>query len=331
MGNVDTMSYATDLAVIADGYRRWADIEADGSSPTYARLARAVADDKRVLRLLAEVDPSKRQPNLLFGALRWIGAPVDQPTVTIEALLDRRAEVLDVIKTRRTQTNEVARCATLLPALASLPSPLALVEVGASAGLCLMFDRWRYRYREQGGDRVLGPVDSPVILGCTVIGPVPLPTALPRVVWRCGLDLAPVDASDPDARRWLTCLVWPEHTDRAERLDAVLRLAAEHPAPVAAGDLVDDLPRLLAGVPSGATVVVMHSATLAYVDAGKRAAFLGVIRAFGAHRVGAEGPGVLPHLAHQLPPHVGGRFVVSVDDRVVALAHPHGSELVSMS
>jgi hypothetical protein len=75
----------------------------------------------------------------------------------------------------------------------------------------------------------------------------------------------------------------------------------------------------------------MHSATLACVDAGKRAAFLEVIRASGVHRVGAEGQGVLPHLSRQIPGDVGGRFVVSVDDGVVALADPHGRELVAVS
>ncbi len=57
---------------------------------------------------------------------------------------EHAGEVLQVLSTRRTQTNEVTRCATLRPALALLPQPLALIEVGASAGLCLLYDRWRY-------------------------------------------------------------------------------------------------------------------------------------------------------------------------------------------
>jgi hypothetical protein len=313
---------------IAELYREWADVEARGSSPTYERLARAVADDERVLRLLAGVPERSRQPNLLFGALRWIDVPVDDPAEAIEGLLRRRAEVVDVLLTRRTQTNEVARCATLLPALAGLPEPLAVLEVGASAGLCLLLDSWRYRYRTASGDHVLGSSDAPLELECLVSGAVPLPGALPTITWRHGLDLAPVDVRDPDARRWLQCLVWPEHVERAERLTAALDVAAEQPPPVAAGDLLDDLPRLAEQAPPEATLVVVHSAALAYVDARRRAAFVELVRSLGAHRVGLEAPGVLRHLAGLLPAEVGGRFVVSIDDRVVALAHPHGRDLV---
>ena len=320
----------SDVDMIAERYRAWADVEARGSSPTYERLARAMADHEQVMGLLSTVEPGKRQPNLLFGALRWLDVPVAEPGLAVEALLDRWPEVLTVITTRRTQTNEVARCAVLLPALASLEAPLAVVEVGASAGLCLMVDQWRYRYRTSDGDLVLGAPDSPLTLDCALTGQVALPTAVPQVAWRQGLDVEPVDPSDPDARRWLRCLVWPEHTERAARLDLALQHAAEHPVQVTAGDLVDDLPAQLERVPPGATPVVMHSATLAYVDADRRAAFLEVIQEFGAHRVGAEGPRVLPHLAAQLPDDVGGRFVVSVDDRVVALAGAHGDELVAL-
>jgi len=315
---------------IADLYRTWADVEARGSSPTYERLAHTVAVDMRVLRLLAGLPERAWQPNLLFAALRWVGVRVDDPAVAVAELLRRRAEVVDVLFTRRTQTNEVARCAALLPAFADLPGPLAVVEVGASAGLCLLLDRWRYRYRTPTNERLLGPPDAPVQLACLVSGPVQLPRALPTVAWRHGLDLAPVDVRDPDARRWLQCLVWPEHVDRAERLAAALDVAAGQPPPVAAGDLIDDLPRLAEQAPPGVTLVVVHSAALTYVDAVRRVAFVELVRELGAHRVGLEAPGVVAHLADRLPAEAHGRFVVSIDDRVVALAQPHGRDLVAV-
>ena len=82
-------------------------------------------------------------------------------------------------------------------------------------------------------------------------------------------------------------------------------------------------------MPQGLTTVVVHSATLAYVDPPGRAAFLDLLRRRGVHRLGAEGPSVLPHLQPQLEDNVSvaGRFVVSLDDRVLALAHPHGRSL----
>ncbi len=105
--------------------------------------------------------------------------------------------------TRRTQTNEPARCAVLLPALAQLPQPLALVEVGSSAGLTMLFDRYSYDY---GGYRLAGSDPDAPVLRCEPRGPVPLPPRIPEIAWRAGLDLNPLDVTSDDDVRWLS---WP--------------------------------------------------------------------------------------------------------------------------
>lgn len=289
-----------------------------------------MAGDGPTLAVLDGVEPAKRQPNLLFGALRWHDVDVTDPAVALSWLAAHPDAALDLMRARRTQTNEVARCATLLPVLALLPPPLALVEVGASSGLCLLYDAWRYHYTGPGIDHRVGVTDSPVELPCVVDADVPLPATVPAIVWRVGLDLAPVDARDPDARRWLGCLVWPEHHDRAQRLAAALDVAAAVAPTITAGDLVDDLAAVLDRAPAEATVVVLHSATLAYVDPDRRAAFVDLLARRGVHRLGAEALGVLPF---DLPGGleaggaVGDRFVVSLDDRPLALAQPHGRSL----
>lgn len=320
-------------AETADRYRRWAQTEARGSSGIYERLALAVAEDAAALALLELMEPAKRQPNLLFGALRWNDVDVADPPVALSRLHAHPEAVLEVMRTRRTQTNEVARCATLLPALAQLPGPVALIEVGASAGLCLLYDVWRYHYTGPGVDHWVGPADSPVTVSCAVDGRVPLPGTVPDIVWRAGLDLNPINARDPDARRWLQCLVWPEHHDRARTLCAALDVAAAVAPRIDRGDLVFDLPRLLEDAPSDATVVVMHSATLSQVEQHQRDAFAATPARHGAHRLGAEGHKVLPRLAHQIPEgtDVNGRFVVSLNEHVLALAHPHGRTLTWLS
>ncbi len=289
-------------------YRRFAEVEARGMSATYERLALDVAADGRLLALLDEVEPRQRQPNLLFGALRWYDAPLET-----DWAVAHWPEVRHVLTTRRTQTNEPARCALLLPALATLPEPLALVEVGASAGLTLLYDRYAYDY---AGHRVGA---GEVTLRCEPRGPVPLPGRIPEIAWRAGLDLNPLDASDPDTRRWLECLVWPEHEDRRTTLRAALDVAAADAPRVVPGDLLRDLPALLAEAPRDATVVVLHTAVLAYADAGTCAAFVDLLRERGVHRLGAEGARVLPHLGAE-----PGAYVVSMDDRVLAHANPHG-------
>lgn len=292
-------------------YRHFAEDETPGHSSTYARLATEVAANDRLLALLDARPERERQPNLLFAALHWLDAPL-----TADAAVERWDEIVPILSTRRTQTNEPARCALLLPALARLPEPLALVEVGASAGLCLLYGRYAYDY---GVARV---GDGAVTLRCAVSGPVPIPDRVPEIAWRAGLDLNPLDARDPDTRRWLECLVWPEHDDRRATLRAALELAAQDPPRVERGDLLRDLPALLDEAPRDATLVVTHTAVLTYVDTATRDAFLDLLRARGAVRLGAEGQRVLPHLG--TPPDPRERFVVSTDDDVLAYASPHG-------
>ena len=112
----------------------------------------------------------------------------------------RRDEFAQVMRTRRTQTNEPARCATLLPLPTALPQPLALIEVGASAGLTLLPDRYSYSY---AGHQVTGTDPAAPVLQCEPRGPVPLPGSVPQVAWRAGLDLSPLDVtSDCDMACW---------------------------------------------------------------------------------------------------------------------------------
>src|ERR1700678_1443887 len=150
-----------------DRYLRWAQ-EAMGRSPAYVALSEAVADDPVILAFLDTLPYEKCQPNLLFaGACYLLGHPADieQLRTLVE---ENPAELSREMVLRRTQTNEPARCATLLPALAQLPQPLALIEVGASAGLTLLFDRYSYDY---AGHQIAGLDPQAPVLSCTPRGP----------------------------------------------------------------------------------------------------------------------------------------------------------------
>src|SRR3954471_746991 len=192
-----------ELTDLVDHYRWFAGVEAAAVSPLHAELAAAVAEDDDVLAFLRSLPRLKRQANLLLGALTFLhgGPPADAGELHDRVVGDAdrlRATMLS----RATQTNEAARCTALLPLLAALPGPLALIEVGASAGLCLYPDRYGYSY----DGRPVGP-PSPVQLRCTTSGPLPLPAALPEVVARIGVDLDPLDVTDPDDLAWLRALV----------------------------------------------------------------------------------------------------------------------------
>ncbi len=139
---------------IAKRFRRFAKIEAKGHSSLYEALALGVAADPEILAFLAELPAAKQQPNLLFAAVRFVcGTPANWHE--FRAALNARAAAIRVeMLKRRTRTNEPARCAVLLPALTRLSAPLALLEVGTSAGLCLLPDRYGYHYE---GHEPFGP------------------------------------------------------------------------------------------------------------------------------------------------------------------------------
>src|SRR5262245_47606467 len=198
-------------------YREFAETECKGYSDRYYRLALSVSVDDEVAAFIAGMDEA--QPNLFLASIQLLTGPADMPATGSElrAFVRRRGDdVRAVMRARRTQTNEVGRCAVLLPALP--PGPLALVEVGASAGLCLLFERYAYEF----GSMRLGAASSGVRLRCATTGPVPLPPTVPRIVWRRGLDLRPVDVHDDDAVRWLLACVWPEHHERRQRLEGAI-------------------------------------------------------------------------------------------------------------
>jgi hypothetical protein len=305
----------------AANYREFAE-DARGRSPAYEALASAVAADQDVLRFLGTLPPDKRQPNLLFAAARYLGEPPDIKALR-SLLARRRPDLSAVMLARRTQTNEPARCATLLPALAQLPPPLALIEVGASAGLTLLLDRYSYDY---AGHRIAGLDPQAPVLRCAPSGPVPLPAQLPVITWRAGLDLSPLDVTSDDDVRWLSCLVWPGEGDRAERLAAAIASARRDPPAVHRGDLLTDLPALAAQAPADATLVVYHSAVLAYVTPRGRRQFAAAVRGLGAIWLSNEGPGVVPGLP--VPAHQGAPFILGRDATTpLAIADGHGQWL----
>jgi hypothetical protein len=314
----------------SEWYRQFRREARAGRSPTYERLGLAVADDLRLIGLLNRLPTPKRQPNLLFAATRYLGGPVGEPDVFRRWTLRHWTELETVMRARRTQTNEPARCAALLPVLAGLPQPLALLEVGASAGLCLYPDRYHYRYREHA----VGPTTSGVRIECAVRGGVPLPDRVPTVVWRAGLDLNPLNVADPDDMRWLDALVWPEHEHRRANLRAAAEVVRADPPRLVRGDLVADLPALAAEAPPEATLVVFHSAVLSYVPVYDRVRFIDLVRGLQARWISNESHDVVPDIvvpAHpdgREPPETSEPSLVAVDGRAVAFAGLHGQSLV---
>lgn len=309
-----------------------------GDSPTFVAWARGVADDPEVVDWIGTLPGIKQQPNLVFAAARRHGVPAPGPYAALrEALLADDGTIRATILSHATQTNEVGRLATLLPVLARVEGPLAVVEVGASAGLNLTLDRWAYEWTlADEGDRVvrLEPDGPPAgTLRSRVVGPAPLPARVPEVAWRCGVDLNPLDVTDAEQTAWLEQLVWPEQDERRERLRHALAVARTDPPPVHRGNLLDELPRLVEEASAHGTVVVLNSVVIAYLSPDDRQRYDHLVRSLVAagacHWVSNEAPGVLPSIAATGPDVPTGRraFALGLDGRMVGHAHGHGNEL----
>ncbi|WP_033340487.1 DUF2332 domain-containing protein [Catenuloplanes japonicus] len=296
--------------------------EADGWSATYAALSRTVAADHELLALIDTLPERSRQPNLLFGAVRLLGGPVSPWPAFREFVTARWDAVAHEMRTRITQTNEIGRCALLLPLLASLPQPLALLEVGASAGLGLYPDRYAYAY----SGRTVG--SGVPLLDCEFAGSGSfLPDRVPEVVWRAGLDLNPLDVRSASDLDWLEALIWPEQTHRRARLREAAALAAADPPLLVRGDLVADLPALAASAPPDATLVVFHTSVLYLVPPEPRQAFVELVRSLPGHWISVEAPGVLPFPGLPAPPDDEPWNVVALDGTPMAWGRGHGQAM----
>ena len=296
------------LADAAQAFRTFADAEG-ARVPTYAAICRIIADDPELHGLLLHAPTGQRLPVLLLAAIHEV--VLTQPDTALapwypsvsgrapssedpgpalrSTIAAHRDRILGLLRTRQVQTNEVNRCCAWWIALTQLtaedPRPVHLVEIGASAGLNLLLDRYRYtlghngaagvasspvhlgselRGHETGGHQTGGHQDTPRVLGAAI-------------VTRVGLDQRPLDITDPADARWLEACVWPEQRVRFDRLTAALGVAALDPPRVVPGDLVDDLSPLLDEAPDGSHVVVLSSWVLAYVSRERRSVFLDLL------------------------------------------------------
>jgi len=272
---------------------------ANGYAPVYARMAEVCATDPLALGLAARARPGQNPPSLLLGAVHYLlaGEP-DHPLARFYPALtgrpapdpdtdDPAADLLAFIRThadrigrlvaeRLVQTHEVGRCTYLYPALlaaqAHAGTPLAVVEVGASAGLTLVPDRYAYDYAT---GHLHGDPASPLVLSCELRGPhrPPLDRRL-DITWRAGIDLNPLNLQAAEDRAWLRALVWPDHPRRAARLDAALQAARRGPLPpIHRGDAAGTVGRVLEQAPPDATAAVFHTAVTAHFTEPMRAAW----------------------------------------------------------
>lgn len=310
---------------VQERYARFARDEAAGRSAVYEDWASTIAADADAAAILARIPATYRQPPLVFAVARLLGAAESTGEALAAWLADHADEVVAEASARSLQTNEPLRCAALLPALAEIDGPIALLEIGASAGLCLYPDRYSYRYADGPSlDPEAGP--SSVVLHSALTGAVPV-LRLPHVVWRAGIDLAPLDAAVESDRRFLTTLVWPGEEGRAERVHNALDIAASDPPLLIRGDATDpavlDAAARLA--PQGATLVITTPGVLPHVPRAGRERLIATLRARDAPWITIDPPGLHDAWAPAVDPATWSGFVLGRDAVPLAAVDPLGA------
>ncbi len=330
----------------------WAFFAADSARTSgnelYPRLSRGVGSDDELKALAANVRNGQPMANILFAAVHFLllrGA--DHPLKRFYAsvggtaraadedpfpefkdfVLSHRVEIEPLIRTRVTNTNEVGRSALLHPGFRALAAeagaPLHLVEIGPSAGLNLIWDRYGASYLRDGAVVAEIAPQAKLVLDCEARGALLPPTGpTPNVAGRIGLELNPVDLDDRNDRDWLRALVWPDDTARLARLGRALALFAQSKPEIRAGDALALLPDALAEIPPDGVACVYHTIALYQFSREMKEALDDILTVAGLRRP-------VWRLAFEYD---GKEYLLSLisyrdglrEARVLANSHPHG-------
>lgn len=259
------------------------------------------------------------------------GRAWDSPAIAreIENAVKANVGFVRSILARPPQTNEIGRSAVLMPAYARVANltglPLRILEVGASAGLNLLWDRFLY---DLGGHHIGNP-NAPVTVKADWNGPWPGITSLPRVIERRGCDRTPIDLNAPGEADRLMSYVWPDQTERVARLEGAIALAQQVKPALEQADAAEWLERMLAKPVAGTATIVAHSIAWTYFSTETSArGQLAIIEA-GA-RATREAPlawVAFEHEAQNQPPSLKVTTWPGGEQKLLARAHPHGTSV----
>jgi hypothetical protein len=293
--------------IFAEAFRFQARGCAQVGSALYADLLARAADDVAAGGVFAEVvDGFDGHPVLLALPLRVLGAVHAlvlagrapalaahypsaggryEPAGAWQALVETVRAHRDAVRARlgaNVQTNEVRRCTALLPGLLRVARrtglPLRLREIGSSAGLNLLLDRYRY---ELGAHR-WGADEAKLVLACAWDGPPPDLDAELRIASRLGCDVDPIDATREEDRLRLASFVWPDQLERLARLRAALEVARAEPPRIERTRAGTWVPRQLAARPTGEATVLVQSHVFWYLPEAERGQLVRDVAAAGA-------------------------------------------------
>lgn len=271
-----------DINALSERFRIFAERECKDSSSLYEHLAWDIANDLQLLRLAAHSKPGQPVPNLLLGAVHYLllsgiehelaayyASIVDKPRESSEAIncfrdfcMQNEREIIQLLESKLVQTNEVRRCAYLYPSFCHIykitNKPLSLIEIGTSAGLQLMWDKYSYFYKS---NKKYGSEQSTLEISAEIKGDI-FPFLLehsPPVVRRIGLDLHVNNLKDSEDYLWLKALIWPEHKERNAYFEKAALYLKNQPLELIEGDGVSLLPKIASTVSQDSTICIFHT------------------------------------------------------------------------
>jgi hypothetical protein len=232
------------------------------------------------------------------------------------------------------QTNEAGRSASIMAGLLWLAQRVRvprfdLFELGASAGVNTMIDRYFFRL----GETEVGPKDSPmrIVPDWRGASPPPPPAGF-TIASVKGCDIAPIDLADPEAALRLKAYVWPDAAERMARIDAAIALAGAEPPDLVAADAGDFAAAMLARpVVAGTARVMFHSIMWQYMPAATQARITAAFESTGAAATPDSPLGWIAletdpaTFRHELRVRLWDGAGNRGDEHLLSHAHPHGA------
>ncbi|MBG9544321.1 hypothetical protein ABE29_16460 [Cytobacillus firmus] len=292
---------------LSSRFKTFGQYECRGSSNLYEFLSNKIAEDEELLGLASEAKDGQPVPNLFFGAIHYLLLKGKEhelkefypslvenpgnPQESFESFKDfcrlNSQEIKEIVKSKIVQTNEVRRCAYLFPVFAyifqKIEKPLAMIEIGTSAGLQLLWDKYSYSY---GTGETYGNRNANVHLTSEIKGGhVPIfPEEMPPVASRMGVDLYINDLKNREDFLWLNSLIWPEHEERRTLFEKAAQSVKENPICLIEGDGVELLPGLIKDIPEEHSICVFHTHVANQMPAEVKKDLLAKIKASGRMR-----------------------------------------------
>lgn len=332
-----------------DYWQFFADDARRTGSELYARLSEGVRDDAGLRAMCVNAKPGQPHANLLFAAVHFLllrgaqhplrgfypdlgGTNTGDPFPAFrDFCLMHRDQLLPLIKSRVTNTNEVGRSAILHPgfrvAAEDAKAPLYLIEIGPSAGLNMIWDSYGIRYHKDSETVAAIAPDAPLVIECELKGDkIPPLARAPEVAGRVGLELNPVDLSNADDRDWLHALMWPDQIARAQRLDKAIALFEKSKPQIRSGDALALLPEAMAEAPSHSAICIYHTIAVYQFSTAMKQALDDILTTAGLRRpvlrLSFEMEALHECILRLIRYHDGTK-----DERVLASSHPHGTWL----